>query len=86
MGQKQKKIRQKRATGLGRRANIEKWDQTDSPDIPGSEGWWGCGWGGGGGDNTGRSANSRRSTNSKLFGQQRAVKRTQQTADTYIYI
>ena len=36
MGQKQKKIRQK-VIGIGRETreeNIEKWDQTDSPEIP----------------------------------------------------
>ena len=36
MGQKQKKDKTESATGPGRRtrADIEKWDQTDSPDIP----------------------------------------------------
>ena len=38
MGQKQKKIRQKdRATGLGqknKRGYTEKWNHTDSPEIP----------------------------------------------------
>ena len=45
MGQKQKRIRQNRATGLGKRTReeitiyniyilIERWDQTDSPAIP----------------------------------------------------
>ena len=37
MSQKQKNDKTKRATGLGRRTRqeiIEKWDQTDSPEIP----------------------------------------------------
>ena len=38
MSQKQKRIRQKELIGLGRRTReeiyIEKWDQTDRPEIP----------------------------------------------------
>ena len=38
MGQKQKNYKTERATGLGRRTReetyIEKWDQTDSSEIP----------------------------------------------------
>ena len=36
MGQKQKKIRQTELQDLGRRTrDLEKWDQTDRPEIPG---------------------------------------------------
>ena len=37
MGQKQKKIRQKERQDYrqkNKRGDIEKWDQTDSPEIP----------------------------------------------------
>ena len=35
MGQKQKRIRQKKdRTGGSTRGDIEKWEQTDSPEIP----------------------------------------------------